>query len=93
MSEEIYPSKEMKECIYEFYSLTYNSKFSLGKKRHLMTAALGYEKWGWRVVGKGQRLPSELELELARAGKELAEVKMERDVLKKFAPYFAKESR
>jgi transposase len=44
-------------------------------------------------VGKGQRLPSELELELARARKELAEVKMERDLLKKFATYFAKESR
>ena len=43
--------------------------------------------------GKGQRLPSELELELARTRKELAEVKMERDLLKKFATYFAKESR
>ena len=44
-------------------------------------------------VGKGQRLPIELELELARTRKELAEVKMERDLLKKFATYFAKESR
>lgn len=44
-------------------------------------------------VGKGQRPPSELELELARMRKELAEVKMERDLLKKFATYFAKESR
>jgi len=44
-------------------------------------------------VGKGQRLPSELELELARTRKELAEVKIERDLLKKFATYFAKESR
>jgi transposase len=44
-------------------------------------------------VGKGQRLPSELELELSRTRKELAEVKMERDLLKKFATYFAKESR
>jgi len=43
--------------------------------------------------GKGQRLPSELEVELARVRKELAEVKMERDLLKKFAAYFAKESR
>jgi transposase len=34
-------------------------------------------------VGKGQRLPSELEMELARAREELAEVKMERDLLKK----------
>lgn len=44
-------------------------------------------------VGKGQRVPSELEVELARTRKELAEVKMERDLLKKFATYFAKESR
>lgn len=44
-------------------------------------------------VGKGQRLPSELELELARTCKELAETKMERNLLKKFATYFAKESR
>jgi len=44
-------------------------------------------------VGKSQRLPSELEMELARVRRELAEVKMERDLLKKFAAYFAKESR
>lgn len=44
-------------------------------------------------VGKGQRLPSELELQLARTRKELAEVKLERDLLKKCATYFAKESR
>jgi len=44
-------------------------------------------------VGKGQRLASELELELARTRKELAEVKLERDLLKKCAAYFAKESR
>lgn len=44
-------------------------------------------------VGKGQRLPSELEIELARARKELAEVKLERDLLKKCAAYFAKASR
>ena len=44
-------------------------------------------------VGKGQRIPNEQELELARLRKELAEVKQERDLLKKFAAYFAKESR
>ena len=31
-------------------------------------------------------------MELARAKKELVEVKMERDILKKAAAYFAKES-
>ena len=44
-------------------------------------------------VGKAQRAPTELEVELARVRKELAEVKLERDLLKKFAAYFAKESR
>ena len=42
-------------------------------------------------VGQGQRLPTEMEM--ARLRKELAEVKLERDLLKKCAAYFAKESR
>lgn len=44
-------------------------------------------------IGKNLRQPSELELELARTRKELAEVKLELDLLKTFAAYFAKESR
>jgi transposase len=44
-------------------------------------------------LGQGQRVVSEQEFELARLRKELAEVKQERDLLKKFAAYFAKESR
>ena len=44
-------------------------------------------------VGKGRRVPSELEVDLARTRKELAEVKLERDLLKKVAMYFAKASR
>src|SRR4030043_6770 len=43
-------------------------------------------------VGKTYRPLTEVEMELARARKELAEVKMERDILKKAAAYFAKES-
>jgi transposase len=43
-------------------------------------------------VGKGQRPLTEVEMELARLRRELAEVKMERDILKKAAAYFAKES-
>ena len=45
------------------------------------------------AVGQGQRIPNEQEIELARLRRELAEVKQERDLLKKFAAYFAKESR
>jgi len=44
-------------------------------------------------IGKSQKPLTDLELELARARKELAEVKLERDLLKKCAAYFAKESR
>jgi transposase len=44
-------------------------------------------------VGKQHPAISEAELELARVKRELAEVKMERDLLKKFAAYFAREQR
>ena len=43
-------------------------------------------------VGKSYRALTEIEMELAWTRKELAEVKMERDILKKAAAYFAKES-
>jgi transposase len=44
-------------------------------------------------VGQHQRPLTEIETELARVKRELAEVKMERDLLKKCTAYFAKESR
>ncbi len=43
-------------------------------------------------VGKTYRPLTEIEMELARMKNELVEVKMERDILKKAAAYFAKES-
>ena len=43
-------------------------------------------------VGKAQKPLTEVEMELARTKKELVEVKMERDILKKAAGYFARES-
>ena len=43
-------------------------------------------------VGKTYRPLTEVEMELARTKKELAQVKMEWDILKKAAAYFAKES-
>ena len=43
-------------------------------------------------VGKTYRPITDIEMELAWTKKELAEVKMERDILKKAAAYFAKES-
>jgi transposase len=43
-------------------------------------------------IGKSYRPLTEIEMELARTRKALAEVKMERDILKKAAAYFARES-
>ena len=43
-------------------------------------------------VGKTLRALTQIEMDLARTKKELIEVKMERDILKKAAAYFAKES-
>lgn len=43
-------------------------------------------------IGKSQRPLSEGDVELARVKRELEIVKMERDILKKAAAYFAKES-
>jgi len=51
-----------------------------------------YKEGRLGAVGKTYRPLTEIEMELARTKKELAEVKMERDILKKAAAYFAKES-
>jgi transposase len=45
-----------------------------------------------KEVGKKQKPLTEIEMELARVKRELAEARMERDILKKAAAYFAKES-
>ncbi len=45
-----------------------------------------------RDIGKTQRPLTDIETELARVKKELVEARMERDLLKKAAAYFAKES-
>ncbi len=43
-------------------------------------------------IGKGQRPLMDIEKELAKVKRELSLAKMERDILKKVAAYFAKES-
>ena len=43
-------------------------------------------------IGKGQRPLTEIERELAKVKRELSLARMERDILKKAAAYFAKES-
>ena len=51
-----------------------------------------YKKGKLGDIGKAQKSLTDVEMELARTKKELVEVKMERDILKKAAAYFAKES-
>ena len=58
----------------------------------LNTWVTAYKTGKLGKVGKNQKPLSEGEHELARVRRELAEVKMERDLLKKAAAYFAKES-
>lgn len=43
-------------------------------------------------IGKDRRPLTDVEVELAKTKKELAMVRMERDILKKAAAYFGKES-
>jgi transposase len=43
-------------------------------------------------IGKAYRPLTEVEMELAKVKKENAELRMERDILKKAAAYFARES-
>jgi transposase len=43
-------------------------------------------------VGSSKKVLTETEMELASLKRELAQVKMERDILKKTAAYFARES-
>ncbi len=58
----------------------------------LATWVKAYKAGRLGEVGKTRRPLTEIEIELARTKKELVEVKMERDILKKAAAYFAKES-
>ena len=51
-----------------------------------------YEAGKLGEIGKAQKPLTEVERELAWTKKELVEVKMERDILKKAAAYFARES-
>ena len=58
----------------------------------LTTWVKAYKSGKLEEVGKNHRQLSDKEMELARLKRELAEVKMERDILKKATAYFAKGS-
>jgi len=80
--------------------LVIEEKLSLpeaGRRLSLPPSTLGYWVKTHKAgklgdIGKMYRPLTEVEMELARTKKELAEVKMERDILKKAAAYFARES-
>ena len=84
----------------EAVKLVTEEKLSLpeaARRLSLAPSTLGYWVKAFRTgklgdIGKSYRPLTEIEMELARVKKELAEVKMERDILKKAAAYFAKES-
>ena len=84
----------------EAVKLVMEEKLSLpeaARRLSLAPSTLGYWVKAFRIgklgdIGKSYRPLTEIEMELARAKKELAEVKMERDILKKAAAYFARES-
>jgi len=90
-------TKELRE---EAVKLVRESGFSIpevGRKLSVATSTIRYwvkaDKEGkLKEVGKQQKPLTEIEMELARVKRELAEVRMERDILKKAAAYFAKES-
>ena len=90
-------TKEFRE---EAVKLVTEEKMSLpeaARRLSLASSTIGnwvkaYKAGKLGEVGQSYRPLTEIEMELSRAKKELAEVKMERDILKKAAAYFAKES-
>ena len=90
-------TKEFRE---EAVRLIVEEKISCREAAHRLSLApstlsywvKAYKAGKLEEIGKVQKPMTELEMELARAKKELAEVKMERDILKKAAAYFARES-
>lgn len=58
----------------------------------LRTWVKAYKEGKLSEVGSNRKQLTDVELEMARLRRELAEVKIERDILKKAAAYFAKES-
>ena len=61
-------------------------------KGNLKTGSMLISKVNLLCIGKHQKPLSELELELSRLRSKPAEVRMERDFIKKYATYFTKES-
>jgi transposase len=98
--ERIPYGKYSKEFRQEAVKLVIEGGLSIpeaGRRLFLAPSTLGnwvraYKKGKLSEVGKSHNPLTEVEMENYRLKRELAEVKMERDILKKAAAYFAKES-
>ena len=98
--EKIPYGKYSKEFRAEAVKLVLDGGLSVpevGRRLSLPSSSLrnwvkAYKEGKLSEVGSSRRQLTETELEMARLRRELAEVKMERDILKKAAAYFAKES-
>jgi len=98
--ERIPYGKYSKEFRQEAVKLVIEGGLSIpeaGRRLSLAPSTLGnwvraYKKGKLSEVGKSHKPLTEVETENYRLKRELAEVKMERDILKKAAAYFAKES-
>jgi len=100
MMKGIPRGKYTKEFRQEEVKLVMDEKLSWGKAgRRLNLAPSTIGNWIKQSeagtlgdIGKAYRPLTEVEMELARVKKENAELRMERDILKKAAAYFARES-
>jgi len=98
--ERIPRAKYTKEFRLEAVKLVVEGGLSAGEaSRRLGLPSTTLENWVRKhragkleEVGKGYRPLTEVEMELARVKRENAELRMERDILKKAAAYFARES-
>jgi len=98
--ERIPRAKYTKEFRLEAVKLITDEKLSVAEAaRRLALSSNTLDNWlrkhragKLEEVGKTYRPLTEVEMELARLKKENAELKMEREILKKAAAYFARES-
>lgn len=91
-------SKEFRKQAVELVTKEWLSPKEAARRLSVLPSIYGY--WLKAVqagklggIGKAQRPLTEVDLELAKTKQELAEVKMERGLLKKAAAYFSKEVR
>ena len=90
-------SKEFREEAVKLVIESGLSVFEVSNRLSLPKSTLtnwlsAYKSDKLNIIGGKQKPKSESEIELARLKRELAIVKMEREILKKATAYFAKES-